>query len=67
LEPNRGTPSAGGPLDLELDLLLGALAFMLDVELGAGRHVNAFSGDLNRESLAAFKCVRQPPQLRDEL
>src|SRR5215210_228208 len=56
-----------GPLELEFDLLLAPLPFVLDVELGTSGHVDPFSGHLDLEPLARLEGVGQPAQLRYEL
>src|SRR5215210_4653312 len=56
-----------GPFKLEFDLLFVALSFVLDVELGAGGHVDSLSGHLNLEPLARLQGVGKPAQLRYEL
>src|SRR5215207_616411 len=61
------TRSLVGPFELEFDLLFVPLSFVLDVELGARRHVDPLSGHLNLEPLTSLEGVGQPAQLRYEL
>ncbi len=55
-----------GPFELELDLLLVLVPFVLDAELGTRRHADPFPGDLDTERLVAFEGVGQATQPGDD-
>jgi hypothetical protein len=64
---DRFSALAGRPDDLELKLLAAAAALMLDIELGACRHMKTLTRDLDGERFFGFDGVRKATELFDEL
>jgi hypothetical protein len=55
------------PEQLELELVVRAVTFMLDIEARAGRNAQALSCHLNDERVLSLQSIRQPAELLHEL
>ena len=61
LELQRRAAGRSGPPELELELLGSTGTFVLDAELGAGRHAHPLARDADLELAPGLECVGQAP------